>query len=234
MRLNRLVLFDIDGTLLWPDGAGRAAMQVALERVFGVTGPIDNYYFDGCTDRQAIRDLMLAAGLSLETIWSQYEDVSEAMTAELQRRIVEGLHNIRPCTGAPEIVAALAARDDVLVGLLTGNLPSTAHIKLRAAGYDPSLFRVGAYGSESADRTELPPLAIARAAELTGTRLTGKQVVIIGDTPADIACARAVGARSIAVLTGRHKRSDLEATCPDFIYDDLSDAASILAAILAP
>lgn len=234
MTLSRLVLFDIDGTLLWPDGAGRAALRVALEHVYGTAGPIDSYQFGGCTDRQIVSDLMGAAGIAQEVIWRHFEELGEVMAHELRRRVEQQLHNIRPCPGGPELVAALAGRPDALVGLLTGNLPLSAHIKLEAAGYAPSLFRVAAYGSESVRRADLPPLAVARAAILTGVEFRGQQVVIIGDTPADVACGRSIGARTIVVLTGWCPRAELEAASPDSVFDDLTDSAAVLAAIFAP
>ncbi len=234
MAPEHLVLFDIDGTLLWPNGAGRAAMRAALQHVYGVTGPIDTYYFAGRTDREIVRDLLAAAGLDEATIWLHFERLMDEMARELQQRIAEGLHHIRPCPGGPELVKALAACDDILLGLLTGNLRPAARIKLEAAGYDPALFRLGAYGDEATRRADLPPLAIERAARLTGVRFHGQQVVIIGDTPADITCGREVGARSIAVLTGEHPRAELEALGPHFLFDDLTDTAALLAAIRQP
>jgi len=234
MTPEYLVLFDIDGTLLWPNGAGRAAMRTALTRVYGVTGPIDKYYFAGRTDREIVRDLLTAAGLDEIAIWSRFAQLIDEMAYELRRRIAEGWHSIRPCPGGPELVKELAACDDILLGLLTGNLRPTAHIKLEAAGYDPTLFRVGAYGDESVRRSDLPPLAVERAAQLTGVQFYGERIVIIGDTPADVTCGREVGARSIAVLTGGHSRAELEALQPHFLFEDLTDPAAFLAAIRKP
>lgn len=234
MTPEYLVLFDIDGTLLWPDGAGRAAMRAALARVYGVTGPIDEYCFAGRTDREIVRDLLTAAGLDEAVIWSRFDQLVDEIAYELRRRIAEGLHSIRPCPGGPELVKQLAACDDILLGLLTGNLRPTAHIKLEAAGYDPTLFRLGAYGDEAVRRSDLPPLAIERAARLTGVQFRGERVVIIGDTPADVTCGYGVGARSIAALTGGHPRIELEALQPHFLFEDLTDSAALLAAIRKP
>jgi phosphoglycolate phosphatase-like HAD superfamily hydrolase len=143
-NLTRLVLFDIDGTLLWPDGAGKASMKLALEQVYGTAGPIDTYKFAGCTDRLTVGTLLREAGLPPEQVWDRFEQLGPAMESALQTLIEEKQHHIRPCPGALELVDALADRGDILVGLVTGNLRPTAVVKLSAAGFDPALFRVGA------------------------------------------------------------------------------------------
>jgi phosphoglycolate phosphatase-like HAD superfamily hydrolase len=234
MAYSRLVLFDIDGTLVWPDGIGRASMKVALEEVYGTAGPIDSYQFVGQTDLDTVSVLMSRAGLAPALIEERFPRIAPTMQNALARFVEEKRFNIRPCTGAPEVVAALAARPDALLGLITGNLRPTAEIKLRATGYDPSLFRVGAFGDLSAARADLPPHALAAASDLTGVEFSGKQVVIIGDTPADITCGRGVGARSIAVATGWISADDLRRHQPDTLFADLTDTQAVLDAIFAP
>lgn len=233
MTLEYLVLFDIDGTLLWPDGAGRAAMQAALEQVYGTAGPIDAYRFGGRTDRQIVRDLMLEAGLAPEIIWARFDAFAQALADETRARLSNGRHHVRACTGGPELVAALDARHDVLPGLLTGNLETTARLKLAAAGYDPTLFRVGAFGGESTERSELAALAVHRAREQWAP-FEGPRIVVVGDTPADIRCGEALGVRTIGVLTGWNSRAELEDAGADVIFDDLSDTAAVLTAMLVP
>jgi phosphoglycolate phosphatase len=225
-NLTRLVLFDIDGTLLWPDGAGKASMKLALEQVYGTAGPIDTYKFAGCTDRLTVGTLLREAGLPPEQIWDRFAQLGPAMEAALRILLQEKRHHIRPCPGAIELVA--------LVGLVTGNLRPTAAVKLLAAGFDPALFRVGAYGDEAEARTNLPPRAVERARQLTGVSFKGKQIVIIGDTPDDMHCGRSVGARSMVVMTGWVDRPTMEALYPDYIFDDLSDTHQVLSAIMAP
>jgi phosphoglycolate phosphatase len=231
---KRLILFDIDGTLLWPDGAGRASMKMALEQIYGTAGSIETYKFAGYTDRRTVTTLMSQVGLSQKQIWDRFDALGPVMEASLRELLRENRHTIRPCPGAIELVAALAAREDVLVGLVTGNLPGTAATKLSAAGFEPSVFRVGAYGDEAEERIDLPPRAVERAQQLTGIRFSGKQIVIIGDTPDDVRCGYGVGARSIAVMTGWVERSAIEAMRPDAILDDLSDAQIVMDAIMAP
>ncbi len=232
-HLNRLVLFDIDGTLLWPDGAGKASMRLALEQVYGTAGPIETYKFAGCTDRLTVGTLLREAGLPPEQIWDRFDQLGPAMESALHMLLQEKRHHIRPCPGALELVDALADHKNVLVGLVTGNLRPTAAVKLSAAGFDPALFRVGAYGDEAEARDDLPPRAVERARQLTGVSFKGKQVVIIGDTPDDMHCGRSIGARNIAVMTGWVERPAMEALHPDTIFDDLSNTQAVHAAIMA-
>jgi phosphoglycolate phosphatase len=230
----RLVLFDIDGTLLWSDGSGRAAMEAALKRVYGTAGPIEDYYFGGHTDREAVKDLLIAEGLDEQTIWENFDQLRLVLEAELIDYIDRGQYHLRPCPGAPELVQAATDCEGILVGLLTGNIGSTAAIKLETAGYDVGLFQVGAYGDESVARAELLYLAVERAYNLTGYQFRGKQIVVLGDTPADVTCGLKLGVRSIAVLTGYHNRVELTLSDPDFLFDDLRDTRQVLEAIFAP
>jgi len=228
-----LVLFDIDGTLLWTDGAGRRAIHTALSEVFGTTGP-EHHWFDGKTDPQIVRELMSLAGLEhglvemhLERLFARY---LERLAAELS---APG-HEPRLFPGIPELLDALESRDDVVLGLLTGNLADGARAKLASVGIDPDRFLIGAYGSDHADRPELPAIAIRRFRERFGREIAGDRVVVIGDTPADLTCGRGVGARAIGVATGRYSVDDLRAHEAHAVFADLSDTTAVLAAILEP
>jgi len=234
MALTRLVLFDIDGTLLWPDGAGRASMKVALIELFGTAGAIDSYQFVGHTDRETVFSLMTQAGFPVEEIEQGFAQLAPVMEYALGRLVEAGRHNIRPCPGALELIAKLDQRPDALLGLVTGNLRPTAAIKLRAAGFDPAMFKVGAFGHISPLRADLPPHAVEEARQITQVVFRDGQIVIIGDTPADVTCGASVGARSIGVLTGWTKREDMEAANPDYLLADLSDQQAALAAIFGP
>ncbi|GAB4470863.1 MAG: HAD hydrolase-like protein [Anaerolineae bacterium] len=233
-HFKRLVLFDIDGTLLWPDRAGRDAMKIALEMLYGTAGPIDSYHFGGFTDRRTVRVLLEEAGLPAEVIWERFPRLGPVMAQVMRERLTLARHHIRPCTGGPELVAALQAHDDVLLGVLTGNLRETAAIKLEAAGYLPEQFVIGAFGDLSENRADLLNRAVEQARELHGVTFTGQQIVVIGDTPHDITCGRERGARSIAVLTGWNTRAELEAYSPNYLFDDLSDTHAVLGAIFDP
>jgi len=232
--LEYLVLFDIDGTLLHPDGAGRASLALSLEQVYGTAGDAHSFSLAGSLDRNTVRVLMTQAGISEEAIWARFEELGRVMERHLHERIQAQLHHVHPCPGAHALIETLRQRDDLMLGLITGNFAGTAAIKLAAAGFDPGVFRVGAFGHEADAREELPSLAVERAEALTGHLFGGKRVVIIGDTPSDVTCGQRLGARSIAVLTGWSSREELQAAEPDYLFDDLADNDVILSAILAP
>jgi phosphoglycolate phosphatase-like HAD superfamily hydrolase len=234
MGYSRLVLFDIDGTLLWPEGIGRQAMKIAMEEVFGTSEPMDTYKFSGQTDRHTVHYLMDKAGFSKDVINQRFDQLTTITCDAFVKLLETRQYNIRPCTGAPELVAALAGRNDVLLGLVTGNVRPLADLKLQATGYEISLFRVGAFGEHSELRDDLPPLAVSRANDLSGGTFTGKQIVILGDTAADITCGRGVGARSISVATGNVPIDELRAYNPDYLFNDFTDTRAVIDAIFAP
>lgn len=215
-----LILFDIDGTLLLPKGAGRASTRLALLELFQTDAGIDQHNFGGKTDWCTLNELLPAAGYSLDAIREQLP-VYEQVVARHLSTIIGG-YPVEACPGAADMVAEVRRRGHPLPGILTGNVSTTAPIKLRAAGFDPNWFPIGAYGSESPDRNDLPFLAVERAERLTGKRIRPDQVVIIGDTPADVACARALGAVAVVVLTGFTTREEMVATEPDYLLDDLT------------
>ena len=229
--MQHLVLFDIDGTLLWSDGAGRRAMERALTSVFGSAGET-GYRYDGKTDRQIVRELMRGAGHEDARIDGGMERLVALYLEGLRGELVDGTRNVRVLPGVPELLDALEARDDVVLGLLTGNLADGAAVKLGAAGIDFARFRVGAFGSDHEHRPELPAVAQARARERLGLEVQGERVVIIGDTPADIECGRGIGARAIAVATGRYGVDELRAHAPAAVFEDLADTAAVVRAVV--
>ncbi|HKS06416.1 MAG TPA: HAD family hydrolase [Gemmatimonadaceae bacterium] len=226
----KIALFDIDGTLLSTRGAGKRAMQTALVDHFGTSGPAD-YRYDGKTDKQIARDLMRASGFDDETIDARMRSV---LTQYLQglRDELTSPDVIKVHTGVAPLIEALCARTDVVVGLLTGNIEDGAHAKLAAAQLGPHRFRVGAFGSDDERRDALPAIAQARATQLLGTPVNGDALVIIGDTPNDIACGRGVRARAIAVATGHYSVDALSAHEPAAVFADLSDTPRVVEAIV--
>jgi phosphoglycolate phosphatase len=216
----RLVLFDVDGTLLTAQGAGRRALARALRLVYGTDGPIDGYDFRGKTDPWIVADLMAAAGLPSAQVRQGLPECFEAYVRALSEEIAPG--GVVTLPGVPGLVRRLAETDGVVLGLVTGNVEPAAWMKLELTGLRPH-FRTGAFGSDHADRRRLPPLAARRAHALVGRRFSPEQVVIVGDTPLDIDCARAFGAAAVAVATGHYPRAELEACAPDLLFDDFAD-----------
>lgn len=229
-RGPRIALFDVDGTLLWSDGAGRRAIHTALRAVFGSIGPAD-HRFDGKTDRQIVRELMRHEGHGDDVIDERMEGLLDRYVAELERELHDPAHPPRRFPGVLELLDALERRPDVVLGLLTGNLAEGAAAKLRAVGIEPSRFRVAAYGSDHEDRPELPPIARQRACELLGVEVAGDDVVVIGDTPADMTCGRGIGARAIGVATGRYGAGELLAHGAHAAFVDLRDTGTVVRAI---
>jgi phosphoglycolate phosphatase-like HAD superfamily hydrolase len=158
------------------------------------------------------------------------DDFFEAYLAGLAAEIGDGRHVVA-LPGVAAVVERVAQAPDALAGLVTGNIEEGARIKLLPTGLWPH-FRVGAYGSDHMDRRRLPGLAARRAHALVGHAFAPADVVVIGDTPHDIDCARAFGAVAVAVTTGQYTRDELLAERPDHLFDDLGDVEKVLAAIL--
>jgi phosphoglycolate phosphatase len=228
METQRLALFDIDCTLLDAAGAGGRAIRKALDEAYGRWHQADDYSYHGRTDPQIVRDLTRAAGVPDDEIEARLDHCLDLYVQALRGEVRDG--GVTTLPGVRELITALAADCDVLVGLVTGNIIGGAGVKLGPTGL-ASHFKVGAYGSDSADRSDLPGLAVRRAEELTGRRYSGKDVVVIGDTPADITCGAHLGVKAVAVATGRHGRDELEEHRPDHVFDDFSDWRAAYAAI---
>jgi phosphoglycolate phosphatase-like HAD superfamily hydrolase len=229
----KLVLFDIDGTILLTDGAGKRAIHRALIDVFGDTGPHD-HPFGGKTDPQIVRELMRIVGHADPHIDERMEDLLDRYVGYLYEELDAGPEGVRTMPGIHALLDRLDGRDDVILGLLTGNLIAGARAKLIAADIDPDRFVVGAYGSDHEVRGELPAVAQRRALETLGVEVAGGDVVVIGDTPADVQCGRSIGARAIAVATGSYSVAELMEHGPAVAFEDLSDTEAVLGAIMAP
>lgn len=227
----RLVLFDIDGTLLNSGGVGRASMQRALSEVFGSPGNA-SYRYDGKTDKQIVRDVMRLEGHSDDHIDSRMDTLLDLYLDGLRQGIESREFDVRPLEGVPEILDALEARDDVVLGLLTGNVEKGARAKLTAAGLDPGRFRVNAFGSDHEHRPQLPAIAQRRAGEHLGREVSGEKVIVIGDTPADIECGRELGARAIGVASGHYSVEELLRHDPYAVFPSLKDTQKVLQTIL--
>lgn len=227
----RLVCFDIDGTLIHTSGAGRRAIHRALVEVLGTAGPIDTFRFDGRTDGEIVIRLAEAAGLAPDE--TMIGHVIARYVTNLESELALPDHTTKVYPGVREVLDALEPRDDVVIGLLTGNVMDGAHLKLRSAGLDPARFRVGAFGTDSHVRAELPAFAQRRATELLGRDVPGDSVVIIGDTPADVQCGRGIGARGIGVGTAAYTVDELMQAGAQVAFADLSDTDAVVEAILA-
>ncbi|MES2125373.1 MAG: HAD family hydrolase [Gemmatimonadota bacterium] len=230
--MQRLILFDIDGTLLQSASAGRRAIEAAFAEEFPDTGFFDAVRFDGKTDPQIVRELYHAAGLPDRATSEATASLLVRYLVHLERELQERGHLVRTLPGITELLLALDAHPGVVVGLLTGNVVAGARLKLGAAGIDLRRFAVGAYGSDSGHRPDLPPIAAARAAAILGRIPSGHDVVILGDTPADVTCGASIGARAIGVATGSYTAAELDAAGAWRSFDTFADTDAVLEALL--
>ncbi len=228
----KIVLFDVDGTLLWTDGAGRRAIHRALREVLGVEHPAANFRFDGRTDPEIVRLLAAAAGRPHGP--REVAAVLERYVGLLDDELSRPGHRTTVFPGVFELIEALERRPDCVIGLLTGNVVDGARLKLRSGGLAIERFKVGAFGSDHEVRAELPPIAQRRAKETLGIDAVGGDLVIVGDTPSDVACGRPIGARAIGVATGSFPVTELLACGAHAAFDDLSDTSAVLQAAFEP
>lgn len=230
--MRRLVLFDIDGTLLRSASAGSRAIEAAFAEEYDDTSFFRAVRFDGKTDPQIVRELYQAAGHPERATNARIEALLDRYLAHLERGLSERGHLVRTLPGIVALLAALESRSDALVGLLTGNIVSGARLKLGAADLAFSRFALGAYGSDSANRPDLPAIAAARAEQFLGRIPTGHDVVILGDTPADVTCGAGIGARAVAVATGSYSVAELDAAGAWASFDTFVDTDAVLEAVL--
>ena len=224
--MRKLVLFDIDGTLVLTGGAGVRAMNRALQDAFGHADGLNGIPVAGRTDWAILSDAVRKVGRSLDG----------ALLADLEHRYVTNLAEEiqHPGTGRKEvlpgireILAALEARDDVFVGLVTGNFEAGAQVKL---GYFDlwRYFTCGAFGGDAADRNALVPFALERARGCGLPDIADEDILVIGDTPHDVTCAHAAGAIAVGVATGSSPVEELEAAGAQHVFLDLSDTQAFL------
>jgi phosphoglycolate phosphatase-like HAD superfamily hydrolase len=227
--MDRLVLFDIDGTLV-SGGPAKDAFHLALVEVFGTAGPIHEWEFSGKTDPQIARELLREAGLRDDAIDAGFPRLWSRYLAEMESRLPA--RPPLPLPGVPELLVELAKRGTVALALLTGNVAEGARLKLAAAGLW-SWFAVGAFGSDRETRNELPTIAVRRARDHWGVEFSAQKVVVVGDTPRDVDCGRVHGARTVAVATGRFGEEALRGTGADAVLRDLGETELALEAILS-
>jgi phosphoglycolate phosphatase-like HAD superfamily hydrolase len=217
-------LFDIDGTLITSGGAGKAALEAALAEEFAISRLIEKLQLSGRTDRAIIADLFRMHVLE------ETEDNRRRLVAAYLRHLPACLRRCdgRVLPGIAPLLEQLAGRRDVAVGLLTGNLRAGARVKLGHFGlFD--YFAFGGYGDEHLDRDDVAREALAAVRQRLNGAVDPGRIWVVGDTPLDIACARAIGARVAAVATGWHSREELAEHAPDLLLPDLADPTPLLA-----
>jgi phosphoglycolate phosphatase len=227
-----LLLFDIDGTMLLKASAEHAAsMHAALRAVHGIPDPAAaRVAAAGRTDGEITRQILLRSGVSADRIDARADEVREVCCEEFGHRCPPDLRD-KVAPGMAELLDGLAERDDVFSALLTGNFEPIARLKLERAGLGHHFAEgQGAFGSDHEDRAALPPIARHLAA-VNGRSHPRERTVVIGDTPADVACARADGVRCVAVASGPYPAEDLRGA--DAVASDASELAGLIASLAA-
>jgi phosphoglycolate phosphatase-like HAD superfamily hydrolase len=234
--VTRLLLWDVDGTLLRAGGLGREPFQRAVASVLPERDldPMlhEQVEMSGKTDPQIARELLVLAAVDEADVEDHLPEVLRRLEEDLGGLEAQIAERGTVLPGVPEVLERCAAADGVVSSVLTGNLAGNALVKLRAFGLDRWLdLRVGAYGSDHHDREELVPIALAKAGRHHDGPFTAASTWVIGDTPRDLACARAGGARCALVATGHFGRDELTAAGPDVVFDDLADVDEVLAVL---
>jgi phosphoglycolate phosphatase-like HAD superfamily hydrolase len=232
-----LVLFDIDGTLIYCDRVGRKSLDRAIKQIFQTKGIPSNYSLSGKTDKQIIYDILKTEKFHEEEINSKIDQVfieyckilkSNIKSAELNRKIMPGI--------IPLLNSLLEMKDIIGLGLVTGNLKESALLKLELFDLhkyfmiDGELF--GGFGSDHIDRSKIVEIAVERANRFFGYDFKEKEIVIIGDSNNDILCGKHLNVKSIAVSTGEWSFEDLKKFEPDYLFHDFSDYEKVIDIIM--
>lgn len=228
MSNSRLLLFDIDGTLISSGGRGKNAMLAAIGALFGKTP--ENFSFKdfaGSTDPLIVRTLIQKNGIQSVDPDTTYEKVLPHYIAFLERELNDHPEPVKVLPGVKKLLDLLQSDRQCCLGLVTGNIAEGAKMKLQSAGLT-DYFSIGAYGSDAANRNLLPPIAVERAARKFDRHFSPENIWVIGDTPRDIACAKANEFRSLAVATGGWSTAQLQTHQPDVTLPDLSDSQKVL------
>jgi phosphoglycolate phosphatase-like HAD superfamily hydrolase len=224
---RHLLLFDIDGTLLISGGAGENALKDAMRDRFGVVEDLSGIVLAGATDALIAQKLL--AKHALPATAENISALLDSYLGHLRDRMPRHQGTLLP--GIVDLLEHLKDRPDCILALLTGNLRRGAEIKLTHYGvWD--YFGFGAFADDHHDRNELGPFARSRARELHDEEFPPERIYVIGDTPKDIECGRAIGAKTVAIATGHYSIEDLRAHRPDHLFADLSDTAAVLKALL--
>ncbi|HEX7315906.1 MAG TPA: HAD hydrolase-like protein [Pyrinomonadaceae bacterium] len=231
----RVILWDIDGTLLHSrrHGAFRDYMTPAMLRVFGTAGRLDELVVSGMTDLQIFTEALHGEGFTAERVRERLPELIPFFLEGMERMAGEG-ELFRALPGTREALEATEREPRYLNSLLTGNVEPAARLKLRLVGLEEFFRLPGAFGDLSHDRRDLPAVARERISRHLNQDLNPDQLIVIGDTPNDIACARHFGARAVAVATGRgHTTDELLRYDPDAVLQDLTDTELLLRTLAA-
>ena len=227
--LKKLVLFDIDGTLLSVNSINRRILMEALREVYGTEGSAGTHNFAGKMDSVIIYEVLQNTGLSDGSIAEKFDKAKETYIEMFRMQAKPS--DIILMQGIRELLDKLSASSAVMLGLLTGNFEGSGRHKLLMPDIN-HYFSFGAFADDAASRNELPQVAVDKAYQLTGKKFSDQNIIIIGDTEHDIACARVLNAKSIAVATGTYSSAELKKHNPHILYENLTATDIVISEIL--
>ncbi len=226
----RLLLFDIDGTLVRSGGAGARALTRAFQDLHDIDDAMADIHFAGCTDPMIVRDIF-----QKKVGRGDREGEVQAVLERYLSHLADTINEVEGAAVLPGVVPLLedlSGRPGVVLGLLTGNIEAGARIKLGRFDLN-RFFAFGGFASDADDRRQIARIARQRGRDSVERPIEDTQVYVIGDTPKDVDCGRAMGARTLAVATGPHSREDLSTHSPDYLYDDLEKTVELVETFLA-
>jgi phosphoglycolate phosphatase len=216
-----IVLFDIDGTLLVTGGASSRCIRRCAQRVLGSSVEAAKITV-GTLDPQIFGQLASHCGITPTP--EQLEQYKSLYLADLEQELSRVAADIVVMPGVRQVLEQLRQREDVVVGLLTGNFEAASRLKLRAAGLDEALFEIGAFAEDGMQRSELVPAALRKVERSSNGPAEAQRTILIGDTPRDIECARQAGCLVLSVATGHYSLAELQSHHPDAAVADLTDS----------
>lgn len=230
MGPEKLILFDIDGTLLVIDTLADLAFRAMTKKVYKIECSFKEINYAGMTDPQILEEVLKQRGIDDETIAAHYKQAIEAYCAYFDYFACGNSYHVTVCPGIIPLLPSLVLMPGMRIAILSGNLEYTGWKKLELAGLK-QYFAFGAFGSDSKVRSELVGIALTRAKRNYGTAFTAKNVIIIGDSPHDVLCGKPYGVTTIAVATGHSSIEDLRRYEPDHVFQDLSDYQHVIEVI---
>ncbi len=231
MKQDKLILFDIDGTLLVIDSLADRAFRAMTRVVYGLECTFKEIPYPGKTDPKILEEVLTLHGVDDATIWSRYDAAVETYCTYFDSYAKHNSYQITVYPGVMPLLTALKQMPEMHLAILTGNLEHTGWKKLELAGLN-HYFTFGAFGSDSMVRSELVGIALKRAEHRCGIAFSSKNIIMIGDSPYDVECCKPYDVTCIAVATGHSSEDELKSYKPDYTFKNLKNYEKVLQIII--